>query len=77
MDGIVPSGVATVTLQFPASRHGSQRLPALSTTGDVLNDVFVISIPTLFQRGRWPTTAIWRSASGKVIKTVDERPFHP
>jgi hypothetical protein len=39
--------------------------------------VFVIPIPTLFERGGWPATAIWRSASGKVIKTVDERPFHP
>jgi hypothetical protein len=77
LDGIVPSGVATVTLQFPTSHHGSRRLPPLSATGDVVNDVFVIPIPTLFQRGGWPTTAIWRSASGKVIKTVDERPFHP
>ena len=77
MDGIVPSGVATVTLQFPASRHGSRRLPPLNVTGDVVDDVFVIPVPTLFQRGGWPNTAIWRSASGKVTKTVDERPFHP
>ncbi len=77
MDGIVPSGVATVTLQFPASRAGSRRLPPLSVTGGVVDDVFVIPIPSLPQRGGWPTTAIWRSASGKVIKTVDERPFNP
>jgi hypothetical protein len=77
MDGIVPAGVATVTLQFPASRYGSHRLPPLSATGEVVNNVFVISIPTLFQRGAWPTTAIWRSASGTVIKTIHERPFHP
>jgi hypothetical protein len=76
MDGIVASGVATVTLQFPASRRGSHRLPPLSATADVVNNVFVIPIPTLFQRGGWPTTAIWRSASGNVIKSVDERPFH-
>ncbi len=31
----------------------------------------------MFKRGGWPTAAVWRSASGKVIKTVDERPFHP
>ena len=77
MDGIVPTGVATVTLTFPASRYVSHRLPPLNATGDVVNDVFVIPIPTLFQRGSWPTTAIWRSASGKVVRTVDERPFHP
>jgi hypothetical protein len=72
MDGIVPPGVATVTLTFPTGN-----LPALSVTGDVVNNVFVIPIPTLFQRGGWPATAIWRSASGKVIRTVNERPFHP
>ena len=77
LDGIVPPDVATVTLEFPASGHGSRRLPALSATGDVVNDVFVIPVPTLFQRGGWPSTAIWRAASGKVIKTIDENPFHP
>lgn len=77
MDGIVPAGVATVTLHFPASRHGRQRLPALNATGNVVNNVFVIPIPTLFERGGWPTTATWRTASGKPIQTVNERPFHP
>lgn len=77
MDGIVPGGVATVTLHFPASRHRGRRLPPLNATGHVINDVFVIRIPSLFERGGWPTTAVWRSSSGKVIKTVNERPFHP
>jgi hypothetical protein len=78
MDGIVPPNVATVTLRFPATGHGIHRLPPLSVTGNVVNNVlFIRPIPTLFQRGGWPTSALWRSASGKVIKTVDERPFHP
>ncbi len=77
MDGIVPSGVANVTLQFPAIHHGSRQLPALNATGKVINNVFIIPIPTLFQRGGWPSTAIWRSATGTIIKTVNERPFHP
>lgn len=77
MDGIVPAGVATVTLQFPASRYRGQRLAPLNATGDVIHNVFVIPIPTLFQRGAWPATAIWRSASGSIIKTINERPFHP
>lgn len=77
MDGIVPAGVSTVTLHFPASRHRGRSLPALDATGDVVNDVFVIPVPTLFERGGWPATAVWRSASGTVIKTVNERPFHP
>jgi hypothetical protein len=77
MDGIVPAGVTTVTLQFPAGRHGNRRLPALSATGNVVNNVFVIPVPTLFERGGWPATATWRSASGKVIKTIDETRSHP
>lgn len=77
MDGIVPAGVATVTLTFPAAHYHAKRLPALNATGDVVNNVFVILIPTLFQRGAWPATAIWRSASGQLIKTINERPFHP
>jgi hypothetical protein len=77
MDGIVPSGVATVTLQFPATHYRGHQLPALNASGNVINNVFVIAIPTLFQRGGWPTAAIWRAASGKIIKTVNERPFHP
>jgi hypothetical protein len=77
MNGIVPAGVATVTLTFPATHYRAKRLPPLSATGDVINNVFVISIPTLFERGAWPATAIWRSASGQIIKTINERPFHP
>lgn len=77
MDGIVPAGVATVTLHFPASRYKGHRLPPLNATGNVVNDVFVIPIPTLFQRGAWPAIAVWRSASGHFIKTINERPLHP
>jgi hypothetical protein len=77
MDGIVPSGVATVTLHFPATLYRTRRLPALNATGNVIDNVFVTPIPTLFERGAWPTTAIWRSASGTMIKTVNEVPFHP
>jgi hypothetical protein len=77
MDGIVPSGVATVTLQFPATRYRTRRLPPLNATGNVVNNLFIIPIPTLFERGAWPTTAIWRSSSGRVIKTVNEVSFHP
>ena len=77
MYGVVPAGVATVTLKFPAWRHSGQSLPALTASATVVNDVFLIPVPTLFERGRWPNSEVWRSASGQVIKTVDERPFHP
>ena len=50
------------------------RLPPLNATGDVIDNVFVISDPNPLPAGRWPTTAIWRSASGTIIKTVNEVP---
>jgi hypothetical protein len=77
MDGIVPAGVATVTLHFPPTRFHGHSLPSLNATGPVINNVFAIPVPTLFKRGGWPTTETWRSASGKIIKVVNERPFHP
>jgi len=77
MDGIVAADVASVTLQFPATHSRTRPLPPLNATGNVVNNVFVIPVPTLFERGGWPTTAIWRSASGSVIKTIDETRFHP
>jgi hypothetical protein len=77
MDGIVPAGVATVTLHFPPTRFHGHALATLNASGPVINNVFVIPVPTLFKRGGWPTTETWRSASGKIIKVVNERPFHP
>jgi hypothetical protein len=77
MDGIVPGGVATVTLRFSAGHRGSRHVRAVNVTGDVINDVFVVPVPGLFARGGWPTSAIWRSASGGVVRVVNERPFHP
>ncbi len=75
--GIVPPGVASVTLRFAASVHGTHRLRAFSVTGNVANSVFVLSASRRSAQQNWPTSAIWRSPSGKVIKTVNERPFHP
>ena len=77
MYGIVPPGVATVTLHFTATHYRGERLPALDATGNVVNNVFVMPVPTLFERGAWPTAEVWRSSTGKMIKTVNERPFHP
>jgi hypothetical protein len=77
MYGIVPPGVATVTIRFPATHHGTRRLPPLDATGKVINNVFVIRVPSLFSRHGWPASEVWRSASGRVIKTVNERKFQP
>jgi hypothetical protein len=65
--------VASVTIDYPANRHAGRRLPALNATGDVVNNIFAIQVPTLEQRGWRPATATWRSANGRVIKTIKER----
>ncbi len=74
MAGIVPAGVASVSLRYPGSvRHG-KRLPKLTATGDVVNNVFVIPIPTRYENAS-PASAIWRSQSGEVLKTINARPL--
>lgn len=73
IDGIVPAGVASVTLHFPASPHSSQRLPALDLAANVVNNVFVVPAPNgTFVQRPGPNSETWHSASGKTIKTVPE-----
>jgi hypothetical protein len=77
MDGVVPSGVASVTLHFPAGRHGTHRLPPISLTSNVIGNVFVMTIPNFGAARYWPSTMIWHAASGAVTKTINEEQFHP
>jgi hypothetical protein len=59
--GVVPSGVAKVTLHWPA------RVKRRAQTAPVVNNMFVLVVPgTAFP----PPTMIWRAANGRVIKTV-------
>jgi hypothetical protein len=75
--GIVPPGVTTVTLRFAAASHGAKHRRAFSVTGNVVNGVFVISGANRSALQNWPITSTWRSSSGNIVKTVNERPFHP
>ena len=77
IDGVVPSGVASVTLHFPAGGHGSHRLPPISLSSNVIGNVFVMTIPNFGAARYWPSTMIWRAASGAVSKTINEEQFHP
>lgn len=66
---VVPDGVATVTLQFPSARGR----PARSVTATVHGNVYAVRVAGE-SSGR-PTTspvAIWRSAQGRVIRTVTQ-----
>lgn len=64
-DGVVPDGVASVTLTFPAA-HGR---PARSVTGRVRGNVYAIRIGG---EGEPPPQAgvTWRSAQGRVLRSV-------
>jgi hypothetical protein len=75
--GLVPSAVHTVTLTYAGGRQGHQRLPPIVVSGDVVNNLFIVPVPDLGPVRSWPTTMVWRNASGQIIKTINERPFHP
>jgi len=64
-DGVVPDGVASVTLAFPAA-HGR---PARSITARVRGNVYAIRI---IGEGRPPPEpgVTWRSAQGRVLRSV-------
>ena len=58
---IVPDGVATVELDFP--RHQP-------TTAPVTNNLVVVWIPHSAPSG-FPSTVVWRAASGAVVRTIN------
>jgi hypothetical protein len=64
ISGVVPDGVASVTLSYPATR-GS---PAHTVTADVVGNVFATAIPQ--PRGNVHPTTTWHSASGATLKTI-------
>jgi hypothetical protein len=59
VSGIVPDGVASVTLRYPAR----------TVTLNVVNNVFAAPHPSSGRLTR-PPSILWRDASGKAIKTV-------
>jgi hypothetical protein len=69
---VVPDGVATVTLRYPAGRasgYSPKISPAFTITTAPVGNLVVATLPRSnpLQRG----TIIWRSADGRVIKTFD------
>jgi hypothetical protein len=66
-DGIAPSGIATVTLEFPATA-GSKHAPR-TVLAPVVNNVFVATVPGAGAEN-FPPKMVWRAANGRVIKTV-------
>lgn len=69
---IVPDGVATVTLRYPAGRasgYSPKISPAFAITTTPVNNLVVLTLPRSnpLEKG----TVIWRAAEGRVIKTID------
>lgn len=63
--GVVPDGVASVTLSFPATRVR----PAHSASATVQGNVYAIRVAGAPQPPAEPAVT-WRSADGRVVKTV-------
>lgn len=63
---IVPDSVATVILQFSASRQD----PARTLTSRAVNNVVVLKIPPRTAHADFPSTIIRRAANGHVISTT-------
>jgi hypothetical protein len=65
LSGVVPDGVASIVVHYSA-RHGD---PARTLTASVINNVAVLKVPARTADQPFPTKIIWRSASGRVIRT--------
>jgi hypothetical protein len=58
--GIVPDGVASVTLQLPGGEG--------KVTARVVNNIYLTRLPS---GSRFPVKVVWRSASGSVIRATN------
>jgi hypothetical protein len=65
--GVVPDGVASVTLRVPASAGR----PAHDVTTAVVNNTFAVHVAGA-RSTALPSRVIWRSASGRTIKTISD-----
>jgi hypothetical protein len=71
-DGVVPDGVATVTLHYSAGKVGGfsrRTASAVTITAHAVNNVVVVSVPRAGAQAMNVTTT-WRAADGATIKTI-------
>jgi hypothetical protein len=73
---VVPDGVASVTLRYPAGRasgYSPTISPPFTVTTAPINNELVVSVPRSAGGGPiWQPTMIWRAADGHIIKTFNE-----
>ena len=68
---VVPDGVATVTLHYPAGRasgYSPKISPAATLTSKPVENLLVVRVPRSNPLGR--ATMVWRGPRGRVIKTL-------
>jgi hypothetical protein len=74
LSGVVPDGVASVTLHFPARVGGANPAPPLSVTARPINNVFVVRVRRSFIAQVFGGTSAdsiqWRAANGTIIRTT-------
>jgi hypothetical protein len=70
LSGVVPDGVASVSVEYPGKAKTTQR----TVTVGVVGNVFVTRIVSSSVFGHEQPKMIWRSAGGEIIKTVSAGP---
>ena len=71
--GVLPDGVATVTVHYPAGRIGGfshRRGPALTVTVPVINNVAVLAVERAGNQATGAVATTWRAQDGTVLKTL-------
>jgi hypothetical protein len=71
---LVPDGVATVTLHYPAGRVGGfnrHHSPAVTITTKIVGNLMIVTVPRGGNRLMAPMTMTWRSVSGTTVKTFN------
>jgi hypothetical protein len=71
---LVPDGVASVTLRYPAGKIGGfdrHHAPAFTVTTNVVGNLLVVTVPRGGNRLMAPMTMTWHSASNTTVKTFN------
>ena len=71
VSGIVPDGVASVTLDFSAGGG----YPARSYTASVRSNVYTQRVPGAFAGSGGQPTAVWHAADGHILKVIKARSY--
>jgi len=72
IDMLIPDGVATATLHYPAGTIGGfdrKHAPPLTITTTVVGNLIVVTVPRAGNRLNAPMTMTWRATNGTVVKT--------